>query len=57
MYKRAQSGDVTSLDTLSYTHISTCSPMTQRIWVVTGTSSGFGLAIAKHALSEGDKVS
>ncbi|KAI0821041.1 NAD-P-binding protein [Irpex lacteus] len=30
--------------------------MTQRIWVVTGTSSGFGLAIAKHALSEGDKV-
>ncbi|KAI0821040.1 hypothetical protein BC629DRAFT_419461 [Irpex lacteus] len=30
--------------------------MAQRIWVITGTSSGLGLAIAKHALSEGDKV-
>ena len=31
--------------------------MANRVWVVTGTSSGIGLAIAKHALSQGDSVS
>ena len=27
-----------------------------RVWLVTGTSSGFGLAIARAALSRGDTV-
>ncbi|KAI0687096.1 NAD-P-binding protein [Cytidiella melzeri] len=30
--------------------------MSERIWVITGTSSGFGLAIAKYVLLQGDKV-
>ena len=30
--------------------------MTARIWVITGTSAGFGLAIARYALSQGDQV-
>ena len=30
--------------------------MTERVWVITGTSSGLGLAIAEYALAQGDKV-
>lgn len=30
--------------------------MTRRVWVITGTSSGLGLATALYALKEGDKV-
>ncbi|GJE91661.1 SDR family oxidoreductase [Phanerochaete sordida] len=29
---------------------------TPRVWLVTGSSSGLGLAMCKHALSQGDKV-
>ncbi|KAI0090609.1 NAD-P-binding protein [Irpex rosettiformis] len=30
--------------------------MPERVWVITGTNSGFGLAIARYALAQGDKV-
>ncbi|KAI0090612.1 NAD-P-binding protein [Irpex rosettiformis] len=30
--------------------------MAERVWVITGTSSGLGLAMAKYMLSQGDKV-
>ena len=30
--------------------------MSPRVWVITGTSSGLGLATALHALRQGDKV-
>lgn len=30
--------------------------MSNRVWVITGTSSGLGLALAKYVLERGDKV-
>jgi NAD(P)-dependent dehydrogenase (short-subunit alcohol dehydrogenase family) len=30
--------------------------MTERVWLITGASSGFGRAIAQEALSRGDRV-
>ena len=30
--------------------------MSSRVWVITGTSTGLGLATAVHALRQGDKV-
>lgn len=29
---------------------------TSQVWLITGTSSGFGFEMAKHLLSHGDKV-
>jgi NAD(P)-dependent dehydrogenase (short-subunit alcohol dehydrogenase family) len=30
--------------------------MSGRVWVITGTSTGLGLAMARYMLSRGDKV-
>ncbi|ETW78843.1 hypothetical protein HETIRDRAFT_324012 [Heterobasidion irregulare TC 32-1] len=30
--------------------------MSSRVWLITGTNSGLGLALAEHVLSQGDKV-
>lgn len=38
-------------------HIPTFTIMSDRVWVVTGTNSGLGLAIAQYLLAQGDKVS
>jgi NAD(P)-dependent dehydrogenase (short-subunit alcohol dehydrogenase family) len=31
-------------------------PTTSQVWLITGTSSGFGFEMAKHLLAHGDRV-
>ena len=30
--------------------------LSQRVWIITGASSGLGLAMASHILAKGDRV-